>query len=148
MVSSWSLVWALWCWFWYHILERRHVGVKRGLLYLLRGLSVHTSELGNLRHPGESGHCLPAWRGKCGCTLGTSWQGIYSGLSAASAPILIFFPASPLLQNKEFSDPRRARRGQGRRRNPSQTIPPFTSVLPTPSFFFFFNFLLIFKSIS
>lgn len=49
--------------------------------------------------------------------------------------VLIFLPASELQKNKDSSDPPRSRLGHAGRRNPSQTIPSFTSVLPTPSFF-------------
>ena len=41
--------------------KEMHGGQDRS--FLLAQAAVHMSELQNLRHPGESRHRLPAWRG-------------------------------------------------------------------------------------
>lgn len=120
------------------------MGVREGPLYLLRGLYTRVNpetsgilgKVGSAHQPGEESDENAFW------VLGQAFP---------KAPVLpqhppVFLPASPaspIPQNKDASDPRTSRLGHSR--NPSQTIPFFTSVCPPP---IVFSFLLILKSFS
>lgn len=116
--------------------------VRTGLLLLAQGC-LHTSELWNLRHPGESRRCLPAGRGKeWGGTLGTSWPGLLSLRQRAASASSSALPPGPSSRTKLFQTLEAQEQVLGR-----WEIPPYT---PWTILFFasIFYFLLIPKSFS